>query len=274
MKRIFDCHIHCSERKDDALISYARMNGLRYNLEELLETMEESNVESGLLLSPPLQNGLPAPNQDIITLCEKSRDHLFPIITVEPSRQKVLDAIEIARRNKGYARGFKILLGYFPNYPDDKVYSKIYDYALEHDLPVMFHTGDTASSDGSLEHSHPIHLDALSNRLKDLKIVICHFGNPWFKDTAELLYKHPNVYADISGLFAGGGDYTKQYLEYLSQALSESIYYAGSARKILFGTDYPIEKYEDAISLVNKLKIKQRAVQRILFDNAKQVFKL
>ena len=69
----------------------------------------------------------------------------------------------------------------------------------------MFHTGDTATSTGSLKHAHPLTLDAVANLRPELKIVICHFGNPWISDVAELIYKHPNVYADISGLVAGDG---------------------------------------------------------------------
>lgn len=270
--RIFDCHIHCSDRKDDALISYARVNGLKYNLSELLGMMEENNIQRGLLLSPPLEDGTTLPNEDVIRLCGKSKERLFPIITAEPSNESVSRCLRIARKNKGYAKGFKILLGYFPSYPYDKVYSRIYDYAESEELPVMFHTGDTASSTASLVHAHPLGLDALANKREDLKIVVCHFGNPWFHDTAELLYKHRNVYADISGLFMRGARYSNQYLDYLATALSEAIYFIGNARKIIFGTDYPIEKYADAIKFVRSLKIKQDDISRIFFDNGRGVF--
>jgi hypothetical protein len=31
---------------------------------------------------------------------------------------------------------------------------------------------------------------------RDLQIIICHLGNPWFRDCMEVVYKNPNVSAD------------------------------------------------------------------------------
>ncbi len=272
--KIIDCHIHCSESKDDALISYAKMNGLRYDLSELLELMEDHDVSSGLLLSPPQKNGDPIPNERILELCRKSKDRLCPIITVKPSVSYIERCLKIAKSNKGIVKGFKVLLGYFPRYPYDRVYSKIYEYAEDQELPVMFHTGDTASSTASLEHAKPLGLDLLANQRENLKIVVCHFGNPWFAETAEVLYKHPNVWADISGLFTVGARYTEQYLRYLSRALSEAIFFVGNADKILFGTDYPIERYSEAIKFAKSLQLAEDDIKNILSVNAKKVFDL
>ena len=88
--RIIDAHIHCSGgRKDDLLRPYAELNGLRYDLKELLGTMEKHGVATGLLLSPPVGKGVPLPNIEVVKLCEKSRDTLFPVFTVEPRRAAV-----------------------------------------------------------------------------------------------------------------------------------------------------------------------------------------
>ncbi len=274
MRKIFDCHIHCSENKEDVLVSYAKANGLEYNLPELLSMMEEHNVSGGLLLSPPLRNGGIVPNRDVIGLCNKSKNRLFPIITTEPNRTMIEDCILLAKKNLGFVKGFKILLGYFPVFPDDKIFSKLYDYAENENLPVLFHTGDTATPDGSLEHSHPLNLDRLANKRDSLKIVACHFGNPWFQDTAELVYKHKNFYADISGLFTGGAKYSKHYLNFLARALSDAIYFMGGAEKLLFGTDYPIATYSESIKLAENLEIDREDIDKILAKNANKVFPL
>lgn len=272
MGRIFDAHIHCSELANDALFPFARAIGLKYNLEELLRLMETHDVYSGLLLSPPLSNGLPAPNKRIIDLCTKSNDRLFPVLTVEPNRSSIRESIELAKKRKGYVKGFKIRLGYVDFFPDDVIFSPLYDYAESSGLPLMFHTGDTATSSGSLRHSHPLGLDSLANKRQNLKIVVCHFGNPWIMDVAELLYKHENMFADISGLFVGGAKYSHKYLDYLGQKLSEAIYYIGNADKIIFGTDYPVETFSGAISLVGKIKVDTSDQEKILSGNARKVF--
>src|SRR5271169_3624955 len=102
---LVDAHIHCSELPDDVLINYARFNGLEYNLTELLNLMEENEVQLGLLLSPPISGGIPAPNSRIIELCQKSNDTLFPVLTVEPQEDEVFLSIKMAKEYKGYVKG-------------------------------------------------------------------------------------------------------------------------------------------------------------------------
>jgi predicted TIM-barrel fold metal-dependent hydrolase len=166
------------------------------------------------------------------------------------------------------------MLGYEERFASDPVFSPIYAYAEREGLPVMFHTGDTATSTGSLAHSHPLTLDPLANGHPGLKIVACHCGNPWIEDTAELIYKHPNVYADISGLVTGAGRYTERYLDSLVRKLDEAIFFAGGADKLLFGTDYPVETYAMALELVRRLEIESADRDKILSKNAERLFSL
>ncbi len=274
MVRIIDAHVHSSDKlRDDRLRPYAELNGLRYDLAELLDLMERNDVEKGLLLSPPMGSGAPLPNPQVVKLCGKSRGRLSPVFTVEPEQKAVTEALREARRS-GEVKAFKIWLGYRKVYATDPVFGPLYDYAEERGLPVLFHTGDTASSDGSLVHAHPLTLDELANEREDLKVVICHLGNPWILDTAELLYKHKSVYADISGLVVGGGGYSKEYVELLAQRISEAVFYAGGADKFIFGTDYPVETYANGLSLVSRLKITPADKEKILWRNAAKVYSL
>jgi uncharacterized protein len=272
---MIDAHVHCSDgRKDDQLRRYAELNGLAYDLEELLEEMEENGFRRGLLLSPPMGHGEPLPNPEIVELCEKSRDLLLPVFTVEPNEAAVQEALTLAKSQKGFVKGFKIWLGYRRVFARDEVFGPLYDYAEEQKLPVLFHTGDTATSTGSLLHAHPLTLDEVANERQDLRIVVCHLGNPWILDTAELLYKHANVYADISGLIVGAGGYSKEYSAVLAQRISEAVYYAGGADKLMFGTDYPVETYEDGLSLVSMIKVTQADKEKILWRNAERLYSI
>ncbi len=274
MSRAIDVHLHLSDLSGDALRSFAKSNGLRYDLKELLGLMEENYVETGLVLSPPLRDNSIVPNERVVEICSRGRGRLFPVLTVEPSRGEVAKCISLAKARTKEVKGFKVRLGYVPFYPDDKVFSPLYDYAESEGLPVMFHTGDTGLPDASLKHAHPLNLDALANVRPALKVVVCHMGNPWIEDAAELVYKHRNVYADVSGLFAVGAKYSKEYMEHLADRVSKAIYFAGNADKFLFGTDYPVETYESALSFVGKLKVHEDDRDRILYSNAKTVFAL
>jgi len=272
LPRIIDAHIHLSESPIDELIPYASINGLKYTMQELLHLMDTFGITSGLLLSPPIKGGSPLRNEEVLLLCARSDGMLSPILTVEPSKSSVASAVALAKRNGSVVKGFKIRLGYLKTFADDPIYDAVYDHAEAEDLPVMFHTGDTASHTGSLEHSHPLTLDRLANEREGLKIVACHFGNPWIQDVGELIYKHPNVYADLSGLIVGGSKYETGYSDSLAEQITRAIYFAGGAEKVIFGTDYPVSTHALALDLVGKLKIDSEDAERILWKNAARVF--
>jgi uncharacterized protein len=273
LQKVIDVHVHLSERLDDALVPFAKANGLRYTIDELLGAMKSHGVEHGLLLSPPLKSGC-LPNSEVIKLCEKCGGKLDPVITVEPSPLEVEEAISLAEENKNRAKAFKIRLGYVKASAEDPIFDNLYDYAESKRLPVLFHTGDTAFHDGDLASSHPLTLDKLANKREELRIVMCHFGNPWFEDVAELIYKHPNVYTDTSGLITGEVAYADRYARLLARRISEAVYFAGGADKVMFGTDYPVTKHADALSLVKMLEIERGDKEKILSGNAKRVFGL
>jgi len=266
-----DCHIHLSERSDDKLIPFAKMNGFKYVLDEITQIMKRNDTVAGLLLSPPVNDWSPSPNEEIIQLAKRSKGILYPVITLENSNVSIDNALKIAERNQ--VKGFKIMLGYQAVYPDDEIFTRLYDYCEEKRVPVLFHTGDTASREGSLRHSHPLNLDALANSRPELRIVACHFGNPWVMETAELVYKHEHFYADISGLFAGkDGMYSSKYFDYIVGSINRAIYYIGGCERILFGSDYPVSPPDLVLKLVMSLDISSRDRRRILYENAKELF--
>ena len=273
LPRVIDVHLHLSEGRNDALVPFAQENGLSYTRDELLEMMRKHSVQSGLLLSPPLNRKTCLPNEAIINLCKKCDGLLSPVITVEPTANEVKAAVKLAEVNKGEVKGFKIRLGYVKGSANSPVYDPLYDYAESRNLPVLFHTGDTAFSNGDLAQSHPLTIDPVANKREELPIIICHFGNPWFDDVAEMIYKHPNVYADTSGLITPS-EYAEKYSDWVAKKISEAIYFAGSADKVLFGTDYPVSKYSDSLDLIRKLEVDERDKEKILCRNAERIFRL
>ena len=132
MVRIIDAHVHSSDRlRSDRLRPYAELNGLRYDLAELLDLMEENDVERGLLLSPPMGRGEPLPNSKVVKICERSRGKLFPVFTVEPEEKAVKQAIKEAKASAGEVKAFKIWLGYRKVFASDQVFDPLYDFSEE-----------------------------------------------------------------------------------------------------------------------------------------------
>jgi len=126
----------------------------------------------------------------------------------------------------GLVKGLKLYPGYEPFYPHDSRCRVPYDLALEFDVPVMVHTGGTYTPKGKVRYAHPLHLDDVAVNFPDLKLVICHVGNPWIRDCMEVVYKNKHVHADISGLVRG--DFTERFETFMVGQLKEVIIYAAT----------------------------------------------
>lgn len=96
---------------------------------------------------------------------------------------------------------------------------------------MIIHTGDTYSRTAKVRMAHPLLVDDVAVDYPDVKFVMCHLGNPWFQDAAEVLYKNDNVYADISGLTLG--EFTYEFERYVAMRLKEMITYMGDPGKQL-----------------------------------------
>jgi len=60
----------------------------------------------------------------------------------------------------------------------------------------------------------------------------------------------------------------------LAKKISESIYFAAGAEKIIFGTDYPVTKHSETLALVRRLEVDEPDKEKILWRNAERVFHL
>lgn len=106
----------------------------------------------------------------------------------------------------------------------------------------------------------------------NLNIVICHLGNPWQRDCAEITYKNKNVYTDISGLVLGS--FSDRFERYMLSQLQDMLLYGVEPDNVLYGTDWPICDMASYIEFINDLKIPAEGRSKILYRNALSLFKL
>ncbi len=169
--------------------------------------------------------------------------------------------------------GIKIYAGYYHYLPQAKKYDPVYRLALKYDVPVVFHSGDTYSDRGLLKYSHPLSIDQLAYKYPKMKIVIAHLGNPWLLDTAEILYKNKNVYADLSGLLVGDGVLIGRFRsqELYLNMIKTALILADSYDKLLYGTDWPLVPMQDYIRFIKDI-VPEEHHQAVFYDNAKKVY--
>ena len=167
----------------------------------------------------------------------------------------------------------KIYLGYIPIYATDSYYSPAYRLAEKYGVPVVFHTGDTLDRDGKVKYSDPMQIDEIAVDHRKTTFVIAHCGNPWIDTAAEIAYKNPNVFMDVSAFLIGDleNEPAEKLEEYVTKPVRWIFGYIEDPTKLMFGTDWPLTKMKPYIEAI------QRAIPRehwraVFHDNALRVF--
>ena len=147
----------------------------------------------------------------------------------------------------------------------------VFRIAAKHDVPVMIHTGDTYSKTAKVRMAHPLLVDDIAVDYPDVRFVMCHLGNPWFQDAAEVLYKNDNVFADISGLTLG--EFTYDFERYVAMRLKDMITYMGDpGQQLMYGTDWPLVGMRPYVKLLDELEFTDEQYENVAWRTAARVF--
>jgi predicted TIM-barrel fold metal-dependent hydrolase len=172
--------------------------------------------------------------------------------------------------------GIKLFPGYYPFYPSDELMYPVYEFAEKNNLVVIFHTGDVLDLENKslLKFTHPIHVDEVATKFKNVKFVISHFGFPYLMETAMIVNKNPNVYTDISGT-ADSESVFEFYKTELKRVLG---YFPEVINKIMHGTDFCGDD-----TPLNNTAIYERLVRetfsledqsKVFYHTAKELYKI
>lgn len=268
---IIDSHAHIGK-----LPSSPYSKSYQKNLGKLLKEAEVNKVGHLLIIAGfEKKDGFNISTKSLVRLVTKvSKVSVIGSIDVLKYKSSDLGQLEGFLRKKLIV-GVKLYTGYQHFYPNDKRCVPIYKLCLKYGVPVIFHSGDTLSGyikDPKIKYSHPIHIDETATDFPNLKIVIAHMGNPWLIDCAEVLYKNPNVYADISGLVVGD-DLDTPYGKLMRGRIRDLINYVGE-NKLLYGTDWPLCLMKTYLKFVKGLGLSKEKLDQLLYKNARKVFGL
>lgn len=261
---IIDVHTHINNYHEDKVVS------LNDNLNLLTDTMAENGVDYSLVLSSYKVNENRPSTKQVVEAID-GRPNLGVVSGISYLNYNHRDIREIGEYlEAGLIKGLKFYPGYEPFYPNDTRLQVWYEMAVEYNVPVMFHSGDTYAPTGKVKYSHPLHIDDLAVDFPELKIVICHVGNPWIRDCMEIVYKNKNVHADISGLVLG--DFSEKFERFMKKEIEEMIVYAGDPNYLLYGTDWPISNMKSYLKFMNQLDLADEKKELILWKNAADLF--
>ena len=144
---------------------------------------------------------------------------------------------------------------------NDRRLFPIYERAEAIGLPVLAHTGGDPIRGMEL-YGHPRDLDEVASAFPNLRIIMAHFGIPFFDEAVELMRKHGNLVTDIS--------FT---IEVIDPGQLCSLVREVGVDRVMFGSDYPFIEPKAAIRKVLELDLPDEDKEKILWRNAIQLLK-
>jgi predicted TIM-barrel fold metal-dependent hydrolase len=171
------------------------------------------------------------------------RERLLGFLALDPTRDGWQDEMRYGHQELGLC-GIKIMPMYAGFMPQDERLDPLWQYATDHGLPVLLHTGTTFVRQAPIACTSPRHLDEVAIRFPDVKIIMAHFGHPFEGECIAVARKHANVYTDISAL------HYRPFQFFRSLMLVQEY---GIWPKVLFGTDFPFTTVNATLQTLGEL---------------------
>lgn len=261
---IIDCHVHLNHYEDEST------DALAQQLEKLRGTMRRNRVDVSVILTS--YKDVPGrPSTARVVEAVRPFDDLRVVagLSYETFGERTVEELRGFLERKEIV-GLKLYPGYQYFYPPDEKWAPAYRLAEEFKVPVMIHSGDTYSPRGKVKYAHPLHVDEVAVDFPGVNFVICHLGNPWFRDTMEVVYKNDNVYTDISGLVLG--DFHDRFEKYMRAQMQEMLLWGVNPKYVMYGTDWPISSMESYLTFIEEIKMPLKDRKRILYENAAALY--
>jgi len=264
---LIDCHVHLNNYHE------TERRPTKENVAELFAKMAQYQVDHAVVLtSYKADPDRPSTEEILEILAGDPRTTVVEGLRWRGENRTDLFSME-ERIRDGVVKGIKLYPGY-DRYPiNDPSLESVFRIAAKHDVPMMIHTGDTYSKQAKVRHAHPLLVDDVAVDHPDVQIIMCHLGNPWFFDTAEVLYKNDNVFADISGLTLG--EFSYDFERYMAKRVREMILYMGDpGEQLLYGTDWPLVAMGPYIDFLDELDLDPEQLENVAWRTAARLFKI
>lgn len=175
-------------------------------------------------------------NEEIKKLVDLAPDKFIGFAGVDPFDENAAEKLEHAFGDLKL-RGLTLHPSRQRFYPNDQRLAPLYTICETYNRPILFHSGLSWEPGAFTKYSRPIEFEELAYSRPQLRICLAHFGWPWVRETAMLMLKYPNVYADTAAL------YFDNAREFYTQLLTKDIPVTWIDRslrhQVMFGSNNP-----------------------------------
>lgn len=272
-----DIHVHPTFY--DPINEDAKMEDLRHDamdihlngtapLQHIFNQMACAGIDRLCLLPEDYSSEYGRPlvtNEEIRKLVDLAPDKFIGFASVDPLVDGAADKLEYAFGDLKL-KGLKLHPSRQHYYPMDERLQPIYDICERYKKPIIFHSGLSWEPNTLTKYSRPIEFEELAATKPNLKICIGHFGWPWVQETAMLMLKYPNVYADTGIL------YFDNALEFYKKVFTQDIPVTWIDRslrhQVMFGSNNPRFEQIRMADAIAKLGFRENTLELIKGGNA------
>ncbi|MBU4198296.1 MAG: amidohydrolase [Verrucomicrobia bacterium] len=241
--------------------------------EELVKAMEENGVVQAVLHGLPNEVWCYYGNNECVAKVVKKYPDRF-IGSVHIYTDEVNKSKEIIKEyvDKGF-RSVKIMPPLHSCYPDDPLFSGVFELINKLKLMVLFHMGELLSGKGQeyeAKYAHPIYIEKLARLYPETTFILAHMGGirclegmVGYKKGFELINKYPNVYMDCSSTTA-----YKVFLEWNENRTPLDF------SKIMWGSDVKPSVIKERIEKIKEILTEiglETEINKIFYQNGNEL---
>ncbi len=204
-------------------------------------------------------------NEEISQLVSLRPDRFIGFASVDPLRKDAIEVLEYAFAVLKLS-GLKLNPAAQRFYPNDKSLQPIYRKCIQYKKPIIFHSGMSWEPNAPSKYSQPLLFEDIVLANPKLKFCLAHFGWPWVQETAMLVLKYPNIYADTALLYF---DSPKEFLKHIfGSQLGQHWIDRSLAERVMFGSNYPRIEQARMRTAVESLELRPATRAKVLGGNA------
>ncbi|MDL2249246.1 putative TIM-barrel fold metal-dependent hydrolase [Lachnospiraceae bacterium PF1-21] len=204
-------------------------------------------------------------NEEVARLVEGYPKRFIGFASTDPLEVDYLEKAEKAFADLKL-KGLKLNLNRLQIYPTDQRLNPLYDLCEKYNKPVIFHSGLSWEPQTLSKYSRPLEFEEVAYRRPKLRICLTQFGWPWVRETAMLMQKYKNVYADTGALYFDNAQ------EFFTQMFTKDIpctWIDRSLRhQIMFGSANPRFEQIRMAEALTKLNLREDTIELIKGENA------
>lgn len=172
--------------------AHGHVTSLKESPQDYIARCKKEGIDAVVLIAEP---------EHVFAAKKKMGSFVIPVPIIH------MESATISEIHRLFDRGARGIKFFLPRYPySDERYFRLYKTVKERDGVAVFHTGyvlhDAEYSTKwrvKMDDMRTCHMDTIERNIPHLRILMAHFGNPYWEECWKVMWAHEKIFADMSG---------------------------------------------------------------------------